>query len=64
MSLSKSRKTGIFGRASVLGTFDEVTPAGASQVDTNEMNAFLQQEQADRQAEERGENEGMLVHPD
>jgi hypothetical protein len=33
-------------------------------VDTDEMNASLKQEQADRQAEERGENEGMLVHPD
>lgn len=64
MSLSKSRKTAIFGTASVPGGFDEVMPAGASQVDTNEMNALLQQEQADRQAEERGENEGMLVHPD
>jgi hypothetical protein len=64
MSISKSRKTGTFDRTSVPGGFDEVTPAGASQVDTDEMNASLKQEQADRQAEESGENEGMLVHPD
>jgi len=64
MSIRTSKNAITSGRALVLGGFDEVTPERASSVTTGELGASLKREQADRQAVERGENEGMVVHPD
>jgi hypothetical protein len=64
MSMRTSNNTITLGRAFVLGGFDEVMPEGAYSAPTDELNASLKREQANRQAVERGENEGMLVHPD
>ncbi len=64
MSIRTIEKKVVFGRTFAFGEFDEVTPTDASNVATDEPNASLKRKQADRQALERAENEGMSVHPD
>ncbi len=64
MSIRTIEKKLAFGRTFAFGESDEVTPTDASNVATDEPNASMKREQADRQAVERAENEGMSVHPD
>ena len=64
MSIRTIEKKVAFGRTFAFGESDEVTPTDASNVAADEPNASLEREQADRQAVERAENEGMSVHPD
>jgi hypothetical protein len=64
MSIRRIEQKVAFGRTFAFGESDAVTPTDASNVATDEPNASLKREQADRQAEERVENEGMSVHPD
>jgi hypothetical protein len=64
MSIRTIVKKAVFGRTFAFGEFDEVTPTAASDVATDEPNASLTREEADRQAVERAENEGMSVYSD
>ncbi len=64
MSIHTIVKKVAFGRTFAFGESDEVTPTAASHVATDEPNASPKREQADRQAVERAENEGMSVYSD
>jgi hypothetical protein len=64
MSIRSIEKKVAFGRTFAFGESDEVTPTDASNEATDEPNASVKREQADRQALERAEDEGMSGHPD
>jgi hypothetical protein len=64
MLIRASNNTTTFRRAFVLGGSGELAPEDTVSVTTDELHASLEREQADRRAVERGENEGMVVHPD
>jgi phage terminase Nu1 subunit (DNA packaging protein) len=64
MSIRTIEKKVAFGKTFAFGESGEVAPTDAYNVATDEPNAALTREQADRQALERAENEGMSVCPD
>ena len=64
MSIRAIEKKLALGRTFAFGESDEVTPTDASNVATAGSNVSLNREQADRQAAERADDEGMSGHPD
>ena len=64
MSIRMIEKKVALGRMFAFRESDGATRTDASNLATDEPNASLKREQAERQAVERAENEGMSVHPD